>query len=553
MTDTLREETIGVPQLTFIGGVQDFLAQHMTADNAAKKLQNIEVSNHGTVRRRGGMTLLNTYEESGATGQIRLAKSCRITNFKPFICSLYDLTSGDPIIVIDDGNDDGQLRIRPSLVGSYYAFSDQCDIVPLFDRVYFLEPGERPLYWEPSLTNNLKHEVPNPGEPLTTMPNVGTVAYFQGHAWAGGDLAKPDLIYWSDALDSAEGTTRQFDWNLLQAFRTTTGGIQKIVAFRNVTLLIFCTHGVETIEPNPCNIVESARSTIVDSVGCSNKHTVVLCGEDAVWQDQHGHVRSLKQTALDESQGVTNVPLSQPILNVIARQNKRKLDKSRAFFHDGVYYISWAMGSEEEATEWWGYSFRDRAWFGPNQFQRDVVSENYFAIPVQAWVSHRFEQDRHALPYLVSRTDADEVKCWQILDPEAYDDDGIVIPVELVTKSYMPNAAVRKAWRHIEHEYRFFHSERDASLSATLEIRLDEGEWQSVGTETVSTDAGPDLPETLPFTLVPYARQRAKFSLSDFDGSYAIQVRLKIRESETRWEMVQQLVTGFLENINYAR
>jgi len=547
-------------QPTFIGGVQDYLPKHMIDDNAAARLENIDVADHGTVRRRGGLREFSVYQAGVPAGsKMLLTKSIPANrDFTPLLVSMRVSELNDPTAVFDGGT--GVIQITPSNEGTFLSFDDRLEIINILERIYFLQPGQPARYYEAGATR-LKVEIPEAGEPQSTIPSVGTAAYFQARMWAGGDDAKPDLVWFSTALGSTEANASGFTWDqVAQSFRVVTGKVEKILGFRNVTLIVFTDHGIESIEPDACSILNSIRSTITDVIGCVNKHTVQVCGEDVLFMDQNGHIRSLKQTELDESAGVTNLPLSQTIANVIDRQTKEYLRTARSQFFNGSYYIWFPTDSKTYANEGWRYSFRERAWMGPYLLQKSASEGHLNPIAVGGMAAHKFNLDHERL-YFTGKSQAGDLKSWIALDEDDFDDDGVKIPIRLETKAYQPLPGTRKIWQHMETEVRFIHSDDDASIDVDIETRVADTElseekgWLDLGTETLNPDAEPHLPVHLPFTLVPYGRQRIKKAMTSQGAghSYGCQFRFSMETDLIQFELILLLLTGHPKTPDYAR
>ena len=545
--DSLRQGPFLVEQETFLGGVQDFLPRHKIPTNAANRLENCEVHIHGTVRRRGGLRVFNQH----VTGAFApwLLKSHIVRDKSPFLVSAYSDTATSSIVTIQDSAG-AILNLT-----SQYQLSEETDIVQLLDRIYVCHPGQSPLYWQPGMTA-LDRELASPGFPGTTIPQIATAVYFQGRAWAGGDLAKPDLVYFSSGLGTdgnGESNSSPFTWDRdFQAFRMVTGRVVAIVPFRNTALIVFTDRGIESLEPNCCEILETHRLTLNLDTGCGSKHTVAHAGEEIYFMDHEGHIRSLSQTDLDENQGVTNQPTSLRIQNVIDRQNKKYLKKARATYHKGTYWIAFPIDYAPYANEMWGYSVRDQSWVGPYRFGLDVDGGTLVPMQIGGLASHRYDGDEARL-YVLLMTADKTIKTYIALEPSDYTDDGTMIPVVIETASYSPGESYKKTWVHVQDELRFLHSPGDQSITVAVDVRSDEGGWVSAQSYTFTPDAGPNLPHDMPMDMTPYSRITQKLSLTSLSRAYGMQTRIRIRDNQTRWELIDHGVSGQIDNLELDR
>ena len=548
--DTKRQSPLLIKQQTWVGGVQDFVPKNRIGPTAAARLENIETHIHGTVRRRGGLRAWYQHISS-STDLPLLQKSFHgIRATVPLLASIYNSAYLTPKVTIDYGGSNQQ----SVTVTAPFAFDERTDVFQLLDRLYFTYRGFAPQYWEPGAMQLLQERA-SPGFPDTTIPPVATGVYFQGRAWAGADPDKPDLVYFSSGLGTdgnGESNSSPFTWDrVFQAFRMETGNVEAIIPFRNDALIVFTDRGIETIEPNPNNILNSYRITLNRIIGCINRHTIQMCGEEIFFMDQDGHIRSLSQTELDENRGITNAPISLSINNVIERQTKNRLAWTRSGFLNGIYWIWMPTNGSQYATEGWGWSIRDQAWIGPYFFQRDATGGTLTPAIVGGIANHRFDMDQQRSYFLI-KNNSGAIKSYIGLDSADLTDEGTTIPVIIETAAYAPKEEVRKTWQHLEHEFRFISAPHDATVDMLVEVRSDEGGFNTAAIKTITPDAAPNLPATLPFTLTPYSRQTIKTSLTSITPrSYSIQQRLTIRDAIDTWELIATLMSAFPDNMEY--
>ena len=554
MADSTRENPAIISQRTFVGGVQDYLPYHMVRDTSAVRLENCEIHVHGTVRRRGGLREWFENTASSVDFPLLLKSFSGIRGLGPIEISVWNSAANTSQTTIDFGDGNPQTIAFPDS----FAFDEKGDIFKLLDRVYYGRAGQNTLYWE-SGASALSQELATPGFSETTIPPVVTGVFFQGRGWAGGDPSAEDLVYFSGALGTdgdGESTRTPLSWDRhFQAFRMETGRVRAIIPFRNTALVVFTDKGIEVLEPNCCEILNTHRYTLHRNTGCPFRQTIQICGEDIFFMDQEGHIRSLKQTELDENQGVLNAPLSLTIQNVIDRQVKTRLDWARSAFSKGMYWIWMPTNGSQYANEGWGYSIRDQAWVGPYYFARDIDDDAHLVPTIVGGVDgNRFENDEERL-YVLGKTVDDEIKTYIALEPEDYTDDGVIIPVVLETKNYTAGDPLKKTWFHTEQEVRFLIDPGDEDLDITVDVRGDEDGYVSTDAVTMSVSARPHLPVDLPFALVPEKRQQLKTSLAGIIGypTNGLMERITIRDDNSRWEILTLVVSGIVEELDFQR
>lgn len=554
-----KQEPITIKQNTFVGGVQDFLPSHLIRPTSALRLENCEIHVHGTVRRRGGMRSHYVHQTDAGSDTMEpwiLKMFSGIRGIGPIQVAVWNI-NGAARITVDRGDTSQQeFDFLPT-----FSFDETGDVFKLLDRVYFGKAGQVPLYWEDG-ASALQQELAVPGFPGTTIPPVVTGVFFQGRGWAGGDPSAEDLVYFSNALGTGgngEASRSPLTWNRdFQAFRM-DGRVRAIVPFRNTALVVFTDTTIEMLEPNCCEILNTYRLVLHRTTGCPFRQTIQICGEDIFFMDQEGHIRSLKQTELDESKGVTNAPLSLTIKNVIDRQTKARLEKARSAFSKGMYWIAMPMDGSQVANEMWGWSIRDQAWVGPYFFGKDEADDVLTSMTIGGACSCRFDGDDERI-YVLAQNSENAIKSYIALEKEDYDDDGVLIPVVIETRSYAGDVQgqevdhLRKTWVHTEVEMRYLFDDADTQVAVNVEVRGDEGAYIETDHFTFVTDAGPNLPVDLPFALTPDSRQTRKLSLTGIPGepTHLIQERVTIRDDATRWEILSTLVTGLINPQEFA-
>jgi hypothetical protein len=411
-----------------------------------------------------------------------------------------------------------------------------------------LQPGFAPHYWQwgkSVLT-------PDDGK----MPHVGALLYFRGRAWAGGDPVNPRLLYFSEGINSTsstgEASTGGLTWDTENlAFLMQTGGIVALVPYQDFGIAVLTDRGLELMEVDQCNILNSVRNTISTTNGCTAPHSAQRVGEDLYYVDTSGHVYSVAQTIANEAKGVSAVPISLPIRDTINRVNKDRLHTIRSAVFDGQYLVAFPTGTSLYPNELWLYSVRDQSWAGPypTHYDPDASSPTLDPYLIYGLVSNKFTVGEREKLYMLSKDANGNAKTYRF---GGKSDDGATIPVELQTRGFeLGSPHTRKAWNSVDLEFRFIDSPGDTTVSATIECRVDEGAWRTVGTMTFSPDAGPALPVSLPVSLTPYSRQVKKLSLVGVPDGYSLQLRIRIAESTCIWEILGVQISAQIQQPDF--
>lgn len=533
MADSTRENPNGIRQPIFLQGCHDFTPADLVPEAGARELRNCEIFNQGTIRRRGGLAEFVSLGTGHTDGPLFLLRFPEQFHDSALVALYNSAPATGKFTVLDAAGTQITMSVPMDV-------DARTNLVKMLNRVYVLNANHIPLYWEYGNGSLLFERGATTGMPISVCATV-----FQGRAYAG----YKDLLYFSLALGNTQVGTTEFTWDQqFQAFRLHTGDILQVLPFRNSSLLVFCRNGVEALEPNPCDILESNINVLSSTIGCGAAFSPQLIGEDVLFVDHLAHVRSLQQTELDESKGVTNTPLSLAINNVIARVNLEFLHTIRTVVHDGIYWVWYPLDGAQTPNEAWGWSPRNQAWVGPVKVGYDPDMLTTFTVGGVA--TNQFDGDTEKL-YLLYQ-DAGDTRVDELFALESRTDNGTDIPLRVITRAFAPSPERRKVWNHAEVEYSVPNMPQDGAPQLTISARRDEGgPWTELVTETLVSDAGPALPETLPFTLQPTRRQRIKMSLASIEPSYSLQMRLEITDSTADFRILGLVVTFHVNNIDY--
>lgn len=204
----------GIRQMIFLPGVADYLPADLLQDNESSRLENADVHRTGTLRRRGGLVARNTQ----ATGTPINLGVFSAKGHGPALCSIVNTTSGQ--LVVDPGV--GNLLTIP--LGRNIGLDSE--MVQILDRLYILEKGLPPIYWQ---WGNVQGHVAS--GTATGMPNAASATFFRGRCWAGLD----DLLYFSRHLGAIDYDTflNESEAKILEEINTSNLSEETKVEARN--------------------------------------------------------------------------------------------------------------------------------------------------------------------------------------------------------------------------------------------------------------------------------------------------------------------------------
>lgn len=530
-------------QRLWTGGADDFTPPDMLEMDASQALANCFTFDRPGLRRRLGLNQVAIAKSGLGSGYDPIfAKAFTFRGKGERLCGLVNAGAASSRFFVWDGNTvTGVLAIDDSRL-----WTPEAELVQFADRIYVLDPSQDPVYWE--FGNTLL--TPDPGGE-TAMPRGVTGAYFKFR----GYVANERTLFFSlllgnigrdpDLERSGSFGQKIFDWHPQQSFPIETGNAVKIAPFHNLMLVILTDGGIETFEPDPCSILDSATTVVSRNIGCGAKHSVQNCGEDLLFVDREGHVRGLKQTITDEAQGVVNRPLSQSIRGTVARINLNRLSETRSAYFRGYYFVSWVMDGRAGARETWAFAIKEQKWLGPIRFHENATTATA-GYPVFGWLTAKLKGDSEKL-YVLSRDGSNVAQLYRAFSGQT--DDSLAIPWEYTSRAWdMGLPRQEKTWQAVELRLRFIDSNADAAISIKVEARLNDKDWTTVGTQSFSPNAtlvlndgggSPLLDDSgSPPVLNDYSVQVETLPMTGFGRSHTVQFRLSVTESVSKFELV---------------
>lgn len=294
------------------------------------------------------------------------------------------------------------------------------------------------------------------------------------------------------------------------------GGFRQVVVaihpFRNSDNIIFMADRIEAIQVFDPSLDTVAGSPLMDwnrvvidtSIGCASQRGIASSGEDLLFADQYGNIRSLARTITDSQQGVTSLPLSAPLKTYIDRINPVALSKIVAQFHDRSVYFSFPLDTATEPSHTFRWDVVNESWDGP---YTGLFPAKSMAVCTMSNPSASSKYQNPGL-YLGAGTTTGGMVFHA---EDGTSDAGLPIVFQETTKRYAGDGLeFPKFFRRIKDFYQATGSE-----TMMVESRKDGGSYNILGYIDLTGDS-PTLPLTFPFNFGGNGVVSSSFSLESF-------------------------------------
>lgn len=306
-------------QTNFLGGMRDNISPELLAENEYAFGENIELRNGRPETRRGSWRIL----EDNGTGLTQGAGIfCDLVRGREFVMIAQD----EKIFRV------GQDQLRVEMPTPEPLTGNEIRFLQALDRLYiFRGEGLTPFRWSGDTDDDIV-VVPNAtGANLSTMPGSNRVLYAYNRFWVITD---------NDTLNASDLLSEEFDLTF-NSFKVTQGDGQKLIAvhpFGSGKLIAFKARSIAIIS-NANNFTKASDDLtlefIDDEVGCDSQDSIVSIGKDIFFKSIRGFY-TLLQTSEQNAQ-LIDVPLSEPITDLIERIDQSQAGKTQAVQFDNYY------------------------------------------------------------------------------------------------------------------------------------------------------------------------------------------------------------------------
>lgn len=330
-------------------------------------------------------------------------------------------------------------------------------------------------------------------------PKSTANAFFRGRWW----VQKANKLYFSVAYPSDYSTA--FD-DVTDWYSIPVGDEKAIVPIRNTGLIVLGSDSIYGLNPSVTPAATDAADKILD-IGCVAGKTAIQVADDVFFLASDG-VRALFRTQQDKIQLGQSFPLSYSLKDEFDTINWAQISKACAVHFDGKYFIALPTSSSTYNNQVWVFYTALQSW--------SVIT----GWNVGVWAVVTFNgQDK--LYYIDALEDV-VYQAWT-----GYSDNGTAINYqEEGRKEDFQQPLQYKVGGEVE-----VVAKATGNYDIVVSIRLDDNDYQTLGTLNITGNA-PVLPITsLPFTLAESDKIYGKWHLDSL-GKFR-QAQLKIQHNDT--------------------
>lgn len=557
----MGEQQAVVRNRGYIQGVNNKLFAFDIQDQEAVELKNIDTSIPGNIKKRSGSELVATGITTGPIMGLSVFHPSTGISEEAELLAVSPNASG----ITDDlharlwkWTGSGMWSEVGTLSG--YTNIDEVSIVQHYDitglvggrHVVVMRSDEETgknhpgYYYNGSSLNPTNFGEENAGD-KTAHPSSAALESAFYRLFGSGSVGTRNAVFFSDV---GSGLLTGFAGN--QSFNfggRSRGEIVALRQFRQNNLIVFMDDKIEvlfiterltdaTTGPDPFS--NWTRDVIDPEIGCGSRRSIATVGQDILFVDQFGNVRSLARTIQDASQGSKSLPVSDRIQGTIDRINKVNIDKIAAVSFDRFYYVAFPVGSDTDPSEIWRFDVTRQAWDGPwTGFSPKVFTTGVLT-------SDSASSDSRS-PSIYAGTNEESHGQVLALDRNL-DDFSSAISFSVTTKRYLVGfLELEKRWNRLE-----VFAKGTADVDVTIEANSGGRGFETIGTMNVLGDAPIfGAQTTFPFTLGGTGVAVKKFNLEGLLPSRDIQFRFSA-DTDSDIQLLGFTMTAYIENFEWG-
>jgi hypothetical protein len=322
---------------------------------------------------------------------------------------------------------------------------------------------------------------------------------------------------------------------------------------RNGELIVFLSNGIEALyqdfptyqatDLGTLPIVSWTRKIIEPAIGCGARDSVASYGDDIIFLDHEGNVRTLGRTEVDTQGGIASLALSEKLGGTLPDGiNLSKMYLSQGIVFRDLYLLAFPSTSATSNDTVVVYDFKQRAWAGI-----------WSGVPVGKWVVSDLETSNQRRLYFSHATANGAM--YELLDG-VYTDLRIADSVTAGTAITYEDKARQNDFGSISQKLGSFlevEAEGDYNASLAVVARLDGGAEQSIGTMTLR-GTGLTLSFNLddngtPPTFADIPRQTTKFHLESLGRWVGMQLIFRNTDSGKVVKFIGHRLGAFIEPV----
>jgi hypothetical protein len=358
--------------------------------------------------------------------------------------------------------------------------------------------------------------------------------WWQGRLWAGNSATTAhglSWLGWSDVFDGSAGWTdsnqnilvEPNDNDEISALHPVRGSNNEIYIFKERSIhalsVFWDTDGFYTESVDTLDTTQSQLRPIAKGVGCVATRSIAEVtlpdGSADIFFLAHDGVRSIRRAEQDTAAGAGR-PISDGIQDTVDRINFDNAHKATAVIHKNLYLLSVPVDGSTTNNLVLAFDLINGGWYTYTWGAVDWVDMALTSVQKEAYFQTvgEFANDSAITGHHLYQGFTGTV-----------DPGGSAIPFELQSRGYtFGDKLTMKQWDFIE--LQALYTGTDVSL--TISAKVDEGEWENVGTISFSP-LGSSWP-TLPFSL-PWAgsatRSQIKAIGMSLDPGHVLEVRVE--------------------------
>lgn len=363
------------------------------------------------------------------------------------------------------------------------------------------------------------------GDTNTSPPKTTVMAYYRNRVWG----LKSNLLYFSDAFPADYSTA--FD-RTTNAFRVPVGTERALIPIRDTGYVIIGADQIWGLSPSFTPGANDEPQKLLD-IGCSAGNTAKQVGDD-VWFLASDGVRGVFRTQQDKLQMGQSFPLSFLLKSRFEDINWAYINKATAVYWDNKYMIALPTGASTYNNEVWIFYPSLLVNIGNNiMVPASMVITGW---NVAEWAKMKVSNEERL--YAIDSNDGSVYRMWTI-NNLTYNNNGTAITSTVSCKEEdFGQPLVYKNGGEIEVECEVAGS----GNSLTVNVAVDGGSFQTLGTVSLTSATAPTLPVSLPFSLADSYVIREKFHLDSLGRFRTIQVQVINSDSNTDPIVVYRII-----------
>lgn len=364
------------------------------------------------------------------------------------------------------------------------------------------------------------------------------IAWWQNRLWCADNVHEltEETLWWSELEDGMSYSN--FNTALIESGKG--GRITALQPVRSQTapqMLVFKEDAIAVVEtywgssssliPIAADALDPIKSSIrlvTDNAGCIATNSVQFTpgapGGDVYFLSRDG-VRAIARTQGDDTLSGAGIPLSQDIQDTIDRINFEHADKAVSAVFDDKYYLAVPLDGAVENTHILEFNMRKPGWTIHTWAAKGLAVSPMNQTSDQMWMQYNSITLDSGATAEVSGYHL--FQCFSgLIDPNS-------TPVigTLATRADIGREMnLQKKWDHISI---FFRNDSSETMTWALEYNIDNSSWVTFASLMAAGEPGGgvvlgDTP--LPWGVKTGIFRRYKFSMSDFDPGYTLQIRM---------------------------